>query len=304
MATKQRRQVNTPVAPPKRRRTSTNPKMEEVVYTQPKPFQRNRFLIHLASVVAVVLALVFGMSIFFKVGQVTVSGMEKYTAWDVKEASGIQEGETLLTLSKATISGKIITKLPYVGSVRVGIKLPDTVNIEVKELDVVYAIAGDDGNWWLMTASGRLVEPITEGVAKTHTQVLGVQITGAEVGMQAVALEAVPDETEATDATEQTQAPAVTILGRERLEQAITILQHLEDNGVVGEVASVDVSDTEAMELWYGQRYLVQLGDGTQMNRKIKSMKAAVDQMGEYQSGELDVSFTIWPQEVGYTPFE
>ncbi len=304
MATKEKRQVNTPPAPPRRRRAPVNRKMEEVVYTQPKPFRRNRFLIHLASVVAVVLALVFGMSIFFKVGQVTVSGMEKYTAWDVKEASGIQEGETLLTLSKATISGKIITKLPYVGDVRVGIKLPDTVNIEVRELDVVYAVSASDGGWWLMTASGRLVEPVTEGVAKTYTQILGVQITGAQVGMQAVAQEAAADETDATDATEQTQAPAVTVLGRERLELAIAIAQCLEDNGVIGDAASVDVSDTEAVTLWYGQRYLVQLGDGTQMQRKIKSMKAAIDQMGQYQSGELDVSFTIWQQEVGYTPFE
>ena len=50
----------------------------EVVYTQPAPLQRNHFLLRLATVVAVVLALTFGMAIFFKVGPVTVAGTDKY----------------------------------------------------------------------------------------------------------------------------------------------------------------------------------------------------------------------------------
>ena len=61
----------------------------DVVYTQPDPFNRNRFILRLVTVVAVVLALIFGMSIFFKVKTVTVAGTNKYTAWDVREASGI-----------------------------------------------------------------------------------------------------------------------------------------------------------------------------------------------------------------------
>ena len=49
----------------------------QIQYTPAKPFNRNRFLLRLATVAAVVLALVMGMSIFFKVNQVYVSGAEK-----------------------------------------------------------------------------------------------------------------------------------------------------------------------------------------------------------------------------------
>ena len=42
---------------------SKRPADSQIVYTQPKPFNRNRFLLRMATVVAVVLALVFGMSI-------------------------------------------------------------------------------------------------------------------------------------------------------------------------------------------------------------------------------------------------
>ena len=188
MATKEMRK--TPI-PRKKQKNSGG----EIVYTQPKPFRKNRFFLQLATVVAVVLALVFGLSIFFKVEQVTVSGAEKYSEWDVKEASGIREGDTLLTLSRATIGGKIITKLPYIDRVRIGIKLPNTVNIAIEELDVVYAIADDAGGWWLMNAAGRIVDTTTAGQSVAYTQILGVVLTSPQIGMQAVAAEPVPETT-------------------------------------------------------------------------------------------------------------
>ena len=75
---------------------STQKPTQDVVYTQPGPFNRNRFLLHLAAIVAVVFALLFGMSLFFKVEVVTVAGANKYTEWDVCQAAGIQMGENLL----------------------------------------------------------------------------------------------------------------------------------------------------------------------------------------------------------------
>ena len=75
----------------------------DVVYTPPKPFKRGRFLLHLITVAAVVLAIVMGMSIFFKVETVKVSGCNKYTPWDVSEASGVEIGSNLMTISRAQI---------------------------------------------------------------------------------------------------------------------------------------------------------------------------------------------------------
>ena len=286
---------------PRRKPTAQTrkPKDAEIVYTQAKPFNRNRFLLRLATVVAVVLALVLGMSIFFKVENITVSGMEKYTAWDIREASGIREGENLLSLSEPQISGKITTALPYVQYVRVGIKLPDTVNIEVVELDVAYAIEAQDASWWLMDADGKLVEKVNGSEAKGYTQILGVQLSAPGAGAQAVAVEPEPGET-----TDEGQTVPVTVKGSERLSTVISILQYLEDNSIIGQAASVDVTNMSRIELWYGERYQVNLGDTTQLAYKIQSMKKAIEQEKDYQSGMLDVSFTTWPDQVGYTPFQ
>ena len=84
----------------------------------------------------------------------------------------------------------------------------------------------------------------------------------------------------------------------------MNILAALESNGVLGRIKTVDVSDLKQMLLWYGNRYQIILGDNSRMEYKIAAMKAAIQKMGEYQSGYLDVSFTTWPNEVGYTPFD
>lgn len=283
-----------------------NPKKPsaDVVYTQPGPFQKSRFLLHLAAAVAVVLALLFGMSIFFKVETVTVSGVNKYTQWDVRQASGIQEGENLLTLSKARLSSNIRSNLPYVDKVRIGIKLPDTVKIEIVELDVVYAVEEADGDWWLMRADGGIVDQTTAAGAESYTKVLGVQLSEPAVGQQAVANQPVSEET-----TPEGQPIPATVNAAQQLDTAVSLLQYLEDNGVIGDIASVDVTDVNDLQLWYADRFQIQLGDSTQLSYKIRLMKTAVDEyMESYDSGVLDVSLTIQPDpekeyQVIYTPF-
>lgn len=282
-------------------RPSKQPEMQ-VQYTPAKPFNRNRFLLHMATVLAVVLAVVLVMSIFFKVGQVMVSGAEKYTPWEVKEAAGIQDGDALLSLSEAKITARIQNKLPYVGDVRVGIKLPDTVNIEIKELEVVYAVEDCNGAWWLMDAGGRIVDATDMAAAKGYTRLEGVKIQDGVVGEQASGFQ--PESESATQGTEQITVTLPQISAKEQLDAAIQILTALEKNGVMGTVDTVNVSDPAALSVMYDSRYQVTLGDVSRMEYKIGAMKSSVEELGQYQSGYLDVSFTIWPNEVGYRPFE
>ena len=288
---------------PQRKRTRVP--SAEVVYTQPEPFNRNRFLLRLLSVVAATLALFFGMSIFFKVEKVLVSGAEKYTPWEIREASGVEDGENLLALNEAMIAGKIKAALPYVSNVRVGIKLPNTVNIEIKEIAVTYAVESERDGWWLITADGKVMESVNSVDAEDYTKLLGFRLESPIAGSDAVAKEYVPvtNATEQTNATgESTEATTPMVRGAEQLAVAKDIAQYLEDNGILGIVDYVDVSDMGQLKLQYEDRYEVLLGDRTRLGYKIEMMKNTIDQLGAYYSGTLDVSYTLRPQEVVYTP--
>ncbi|MBR3973096.1 MAG: FtsQ-type POTRA domain-containing protein [Oscillospiraceae bacterium] len=279
-----------------------------VVYTDPKPININKMLMQAVVVLAVVLAIVMGLSVFFKVEQVVVYGNKAYTAWNVQEAAGIEGGENLMTFNTTRACGKIRAELPYVKTARIGIKLPDTVNIYIEEIDVAYAIQSDNGTWWLMTSAGNVVEQIDAGTAGSYTKILGVELDSPDVGQMAkpveIVAEVIPEETSAEGETLSEPFAPVIVTGQNRLDAALTILSSLELNGIVGEAASINVDSLSNIELWYGQKFQVKLGDINNMDYKISCMKTAIQsQMKEYDMGVLDVSFTTWTDQVGYTPF-
>ena len=283
----------------KRQKRQSQFQVPAVVYTKPQAFNRDRLIIQLITIAAIVLALVMGLSVFFKVKVISVSGAEVYSPWSIREASGISEGDNLLTFGRARAASQIRDSLPYVKSVRIGIKLPDTVNIEIVEDDIVYAIMSDDGIWWLINSEGKVMEMANNSRAESCTQVVGVTLTSPTPGQIGIATENAPAET----STEGEVIP-VTVTGAQRLNVALQILTALEDNDIVGEAASVDVSRLEDIILWYGTRYQVNLGDSSNLEYKIACMCDAILQMSDYQTGILDISFTTWTTQVGYTPFE
>lgn len=298
----------------KRRRKQNVFNTPAVIYTQPASFNRDRLIVQLITVLAVVAAFMIGLSVFFKVKVITVSGTSVYSPYSIQEASGITEGDNLLTFSRARAASQIRAKLPYVKSVRIGIKLPDTVNIEIKEDGVVYAIQDDTGIWWLMNSDGKITEMANNSTASNYTQIVGVTLTDPAVGQIGVATErsAAPlESTEGMDATaEETTLPTVAstvVTGAEKLDVVLQILVAMEDNDIVGSIASIDVTYLDDIVLWYGTQYQVNLGDGTDtvhpLNYKIACMYDAILQMADYTTGILDVSFTIRENQVVLTPF-
>lgn len=282
----------------RRRKHGSRINTPAVIYTEPRAFNRSRFAIQLLTVLAVVLALVLGMSVFFKVKVVTVSGNKVYSAWTVRENSGIVEGDNLLTFGRTRASGRIIANLPYVKSARIGIKLPDTVNIEIEEAAVVYAIQDESSVWWLINSNGKIVEQTSVSNSKNYTRVLGITLTDPQPGAQAVATEPIPTET-----NELGEYLPVVTTGAAQLNAALHILQALEDNDIVGSATSVDVTRIGDIILWYGTQYQVNLGSTERMDYKIACMNDAILQMSDYQTGILDISFNTMTDKVVYTPF-
>ena len=299
-------------APTKRRITKPKSNAPATIYTQPAPFNLNRLLIQLLSVTAVVLALTLALSIFFKVEVITVSGADTYSEWAIREASGIMEGDSLFTFSRARAGARIQAELPYVDDIRFGIKLPNTVIIDIVELEVVYSVQDVSGNWWLITSAGRVVEQTDKATAASYTQVIGVKIQVPQPNDTVIAEEdPIPDATAATDsqgAPEATEDPLgtipVVVTNAQRLQVALQILQELEANDIVGEVATVNVESLSEIELWYGTRYQVELGDTSQLDYKITCMQDAILQLSDYEMGVLDVSFIIWKDQVEFAPFD
>lgn len=274
---------------------------QQLTYTEPKPFNRKKFLLQLLIVAAVVIALVFVMSLFFKLGStedsVLVAGNDRYTTEEIIIAAGVREGDSILFMNRAKIRARILQQLPYVRSVRVGIKLPNTVNIEVTESQVLYSVEALDGNWWLLNDQGKVLEQTNWVDAKDHTVCSGLRIQIPEAGQQAVAVDPEP----ALDPEGNTLPPVLT--GEQTLSTVLQIIQLLERFGVLGEAASISIEDPVNIQIWYGERFRIDLGDHTNLEKKLGYAVSAMEELEDHRTGVIDVSFTINANQPVFTAF-
>ena len=260
----------------RRRQSQSQPKTNapEVVRTQARDFDRRRLLMRIVTIVTIVLAFSIGLSIFFRVETVTVTGCSKYTAWTVSEASGIQQGDSLLFFGRATVGSHIMNALPYVKSVRFSIKLPGVVNIIIEEAPVGYAIEAADGSWWMITSDGIVAEQTDAQGAQQTTIIKGVNLDAPQIGAQAKAYE--PNSESA-------------VTGADRLAVALQLTQLLEANEILGKMSYVDVTNLQRLYLWYQTQYRIDLGDRQELDTKIATVKAAMAEIGEYQTGVMEL---------------
>lgn len=284
--------------PPAVQRVVRPPREEipQVVYRAPKPLRRGRFLWKLVSMAAVVVAVFLALSVFFRVETITVAGADKYTPWMIRQAAGVEPGDALLGIGKAKVASRIVSKLPYVDEVKVAVRLPGTVEIEITELQVTYSIEDENGAWWLISASGRAVEQVTMERALGYTRVEGLVIRTPKPGedVQAMAGQLV-DPDEGTSVTlEQSQAD-------EQLSALITVMTALEKGRIIGEVARIDVTNPADIRLEYPQLLTVLLGNSDRMDYKVSYLAAAMEQLSGTQSGVLDLSLQ-YREDAIFTP--
>ena len=285
--------------------------------TPARPQPRGTLLRRLLLTGAVVAALLLVFAIFLRVDQVNVIGNERYLTQTVLDASGIEMGENLLTLERFRISARILKELPFVESVQIGIKLPDTVNISIVETQAAYCVRSTDGGWWLMNANGTLLQSVTQQEGQTYLQVVGIQAEQPAVGKQIQAAEiqqqpavTEPAETNGTEPETEGETEPETTAGTEpestqtlptqsqepdsasqRTQAALTLLQTLERADQKGDVTKVDVTRLQDLQVSYGDRILVRLGGTENLTYRTAYMIAAVKELPDYQTGILDVTF-------------
>ena len=284
--------------PPKQQRVIRPPREEvpSIVYTAPKPMRRGAFAWKLISMAAVVVAVFLGLSVFFRVDTITVAGADKYTPWMIRQASGVETGDALLSISEARVASRIISDLPYIDEVKVSRKLPGTVEIQVTELQVTYSIEDENGGWWLMASSGRAIEAVSLEKALGYTRVEGLAIRTPTAGEQVQALPGrIVDPGEGT-AVEMDQTDA-----DQQLAALIAIMTGLERSRIIGEITVIDVTTVTDLRLEYPQLLTVRLGDDQQLEYKISYLAAAVEKLEANQSGELDLSLEYTEKAV-FTP--
>ena len=234
--------------------------------------RRGRFsgLYKVLSVLLVAAALVAACIVFFRVNAIQVEGNVRYTAEEIIEASGIQQGDNLIILPAMRVSALIQTKLPYVERVAIRPVYPDGLIIKVTERVAAASVDSAEGRW-LISSQGKLLE-------KDSGAIQVIQITGlTAVGAYAGGILQAAEEEQLT------------------LGYVKELLAVLEQQGMLTQCTALDCSATTSMTLNYGI-YRLRLPRGGDYNYYIQLARSALakgleeGKILEGQGGLLDLT--------------
>ena len=224
----------------------------------------------------IVVAVVLSMVIFFRVQTIEVVGNNYYTPEEIMQSAGVAAGDNLLTLSRGSVAGNIMAQLPYIESVRVTRKLPNTLVLTVSEFATTYAVTDTEGDCYLITANGKVTEKIEAREAKSHIQVTELLIDPPTVG-EMIQVHAAEDEALAA----QGQFNALT-----------STLSEIEDAELVKQIVSVSIPSSYRITVSYEGRFEVDLGNTDRLDYKLEFLKKVIAEQKEYASGTIDLSLS------------
>lgn len=225
------------------------------------------FVLNAVSAVVICVALILGVSVFFRVSSIEVSGSSRYSSAEIIEASGLSEGSNLVFLNRSAAENRILDALVYIGSVSVRRSLPNKVIIEVRESSTVACVATDAG-YWLIDGSCRLLEPVSALEREEYVEVRGFTATEPVAGKRI----SVPEEDK---------------FKVDYLEDVLTALMNAD---MLGDVTSIDMSTSGNPQFDYLGRFKVKLGRRENTEAKLALLQGAIAKLEDNRTGVFDLS--------------
>lgn len=241
-------------------------------------------LILLCVVVAVV-AILTAMTIFFKVRRVALSGETRYTQEEITVASGLHDGDNLILFNKFRAIDRIFAACPYLDTVRMRRRLPDTVEIFVTEC-VPVAVVEDTASTipdpknadkqipiggtgkWLMDVNGKLLEQVPSRLSGL-CYLKGLTLKEPKIGKYVVFSD------------EDLQKPVFLLLNTAK------------DDGILQDIGEIDFSELYNIRFTYTERFTVAIGSTEELEKKMRYLRLITeDKLSANAVGVIDLSDT------------
>lgn len=232
------------------------------------------FLYKTLSVVAIAAAVFMGATVFFRVERVEVTGNARYDAAQIEQASGVVHGDNLFRLNKYDTAARIRRTLPYVESVNIRRRLPDTLVLNINECIAAAQLSCGDGGW-LISASGKLLDWSDTPHA---LRVDGVDPVLPEAG---------------TTITVKPQFQT-------RADGLVALLQALEEHNMLTRATRVDLGSVTAIRMEMDDRFTVKLPVNGDFSYLLAAMDKAIQSLEPFERGNLDL--TVKDYTVVFSP--
>lgn len=214
----------------------------------------------------IIVAIIFVMSVFFKINKIEVEGNSLYTAEDIVNASGIQKGDNLFFTNRIAAGSRVVVKLPYVDEVQITRSLPNLLTIIVKESEACACISVDD-ELWTISKTGKCLSVVSEEESTAVPRISGIKFTDAEVG----------------------ELIKVSKADKVKLSYLLEILDQIQGRGVISKVEAINMSDNDCPTFEYDGRFFVKFGKYDDTEYNFSKLLSAIDKLSEDDAGTLTI---------------
>ena len=278
-------------------------------------------LFKLLCLLALVVALTAGATVFFRVEQVVVTGNSRYTQEEIVEVTGLEKGDNLYGWNKFAIAQRLRQTLPYIGEVTIRRALPSTILITVVEWDAVARIEPPNAQELLAlqgeleeenlaqedtgedTSAGDASSGDTSGEAGENGGVTDVSAVAQQpwlISVKGKLLEQGSGDGSAISVTglaalvpQSGTALAVPQSQQVKLDALLSLLGEMEQAGMLQDFSSIALGSTQ-MELRYLDRFTVKMdlnADFAYELQVISTVREDLEQKhGPQVSGTMDLT--------------
>ncbi len=217
--------------------------------------------------VVIVVAVIFVMSVSFRVEDIQVIGNNHYSASEIINAIDIEEGDNLFFFDRFAAITRVFAKLPYVQEVSLERALPNKVTIRVTESNAVaYIQVGLE--LWTFDEKCKVLGKAAEGEESGLIPIVGLDPGTIFIN----------ESLQTADADQRT------------IDYLRAILYQCVERGIADQVVRIDFSNTNNVIMYYGEKYIVRMGDPYATEHKFSMVLDAISQLKEGDIGIIDVT--------------
>ena len=250
----------------KRRYTRSSITLDEMQSRQDAK-QRRRMIFYILLFVFITLAfLAVSFFVFFRIGEIRVTGNTMYTEEQIMEFIAFKEGDNLFSFDASKAESALRKNLPYLGSVEISRKLPSTIQITVSERtedmalhlgEEVYLVSGD------LQVLGRFAgNEVTPNITSLYAGSVARCLVGEEL----------------------------TFLDRRTDDNLKDLYECLVENNIQKKVKSIDITSRFDITINYDDRFTVYLASTENIDIKIRFLVAILERLGSGESGYINLS--------------
>ena len=214
-----------------------------------------------------VAAAVVGIGSFFKISDIQVTGNVIYSSKEILDVATIELGDNLFLINKRNIEESILENRNFVDTVTVSRKLPDTVEINILESQLLASVEAN-GTYFVINRKCQILSKTDADDAARHIRITGIEPLSPRVG-------------------EQLKLGVAEAAKEDYLADVMEMMLIKE---MYSYVSYIDVSNISSLKFNYRDNLVIDLGKHEELERKFDMLERILADLAENDRGTISLA--------------